>query len=314
MGDGHSIKIYYDLWLPSRNPSSITSPHVLSVDASVCRLISTGGIWNLDLLSHCFNEDEVALILSIPLPDSPVKDLLIWHFSQKGFYTIKSGYWVAQSIQNRQVGDEGPSVVSEDVLWRCLWTLTIPNRVKLFLWRCFHLILPCNQTLFQRHIIPSPLCGRCGKKSKFVMHAIWSCRSSKVVWSLTHFHSLFSSWKNGGFDDFFRSSISILSKTELSYLAYVCWGIWLARNDFIFNNKCLPAVLIIEKAQLLMEEFVKVNTGSRSSFARSIMLNSNHSASVHWRKPSFPFVKVNVDGAVNVAAGTRGLGVVVKHV
>lgn len=61
----------------------------------------------------------------------------------------------------------------------------------------------------------------------------------------------------GGFDDFFRSTISILSKTELSYLAYLCWGNWTARNDFIFNNKCLPAVLIIEKAQLLMEEFVK---------------------------------------------------------
>ena len=77
VGDGRSIKIYSDFWLPSRNPSSITSPHVLSFDASVGQLISTGGIWNLDLVSLCFNDSELALILSIPLPDTPIKDLLI---------------------------------------------------------------------------------------------------------------------------------------------------------------------------------------------------------------------------------------------
>ncbi|KAK9945486.1 hypothetical protein M0R45_011000 [Rubus argutus] len=62
-----------------------------------------------------------------------------------------------------------------------------------------------------------------------------------------------------------------------------------------------------------MEEFVKVNSDSSHSFARSILPSSTQSASVHWHKPLFPFVKINVDGAVNVAAGKQGMSVVIRQ-
>ncbi|PRQ29312.1 hypothetical protein RchiOBHm_Chr5g0012551 [Rosa chinensis] len=63
------------------------------IEAKVSWLMSLDGNWNLELLCNCFTENEVALILSIPIPNYHIKDKLIWHFSRNGVYTVKSGYW-----------------------------------------------------------------------------------------------------------------------------------------------------------------------------------------------------------------------------
>ena len=86
---------------------------------------------------------------------------------------------------------------------------------------------------------------------------------------------------------------------KLNYLIYhMCAGVFGLHEmtSYSIINVYRPAVLIIEKAQLLMEEFVKVNLNSSPSFTRSNLSSSTQSASVHWLKPVFPFVKINVDG------------------
>ncbi|KAL0010011.1 hypothetical protein SO802_005119 [Lithocarpus litseifolius] len=91
VGDGESIRIYKDRWLPK---SSITHiPSVLDSEARVAELIDPeAGGWNDQMLDSCFIPFEAQQIRSIPLCASPQADFLYWAFEKEGVYTVKSGY------------------------------------------------------------------------------------------------------------------------------------------------------------------------------------------------------------------------------
>jgi hypothetical protein len=69
VGNGESIRIWEDKWLPSPSTPKITSPvSVLEVDARVSSLIDLdSGWWDIQLLRSIFSQGEVDLISSIPL-------------------------------------------------------------------------------------------------------------------------------------------------------------------------------------------------------------------------------------------------------
>lgn len=101
-------------------------------DATVHFLFGPDGCWNFDLLTVVFWEEKVAAILSIPfIPNS--SDNLIWHYIVNGKYNVKSGYWLSQSLVLRWLGGVSGSGNSVDLLWSSLWSLRIPNKLKVFL-------------------------------------------------------------------------------------------------------------------------------------------------------------------------------------
>jgi hypothetical protein len=69
VGDGTSIHIWGDKWLPSSSTHMVQSvPRLLDVQASVsCLIDSITKGWNLELLSSLFNEEEVKAISNIHL-------------------------------------------------------------------------------------------------------------------------------------------------------------------------------------------------------------------------------------------------------
>ncbi|KAM0957035.1 hypothetical protein ACFX2F_025419 [Malus domestica] len=54
--------------------------------------------WNADMISAGFNQDDVALILSIPLRRIGCHDRLVWYNTLNGDYLVKSGHRVAVSL------------------------------------------------------------------------------------------------------------------------------------------------------------------------------------------------------------------------
>lgn len=69
MGEGTSIHIWGDKWLPSSSTHMVQSvPRLLDVQALVsCLIDSVTKRWNLELLSYLFNEEEVKVISNIHL-------------------------------------------------------------------------------------------------------------------------------------------------------------------------------------------------------------------------------------------------------
>lgn len=192
IGNGETTSIYFDKWIPRPSLFKVWSPKSLHPHATVSELILPSGGWNIPLIQNSFNEIEAELITGIPLGNTNNQDQWRWFFDKKGRYTVKSGYKLAMEVE-RSMSNKGgnSSNKSNNKFWKVIWGLQIPNKIKLFLWRAIHGILPCAQSLYQRRITDNPCCFRCGANSESVFHALWGCHVSRIIWK----QSKWKDWK-----------------------------------------------------------------------------------------------------------------------
>ncbi|KAL6277351.1 hypothetical protein ACE6H2_020952 [Prunus campanulata] len=110
----------------------------------VCDLITNSGHWDRDLVNASFWQHEADAALSIPMGYVlRNEDRLVWHYEKTSCYTVRSGYWLACAIRDREDGDVGASRNNFENVWLRLWWMQVATKVKVFLWRCMHEILPC---------------------------------------------------------------------------------------------------------------------------------------------------------------------------
>ncbi|KAL5746545.1 hypothetical protein ACOSP7_027691 [Xanthoceras sorbifolium] len=86
VGDGCSISVYRDRWIPKPSTFRLTSCPNLNADAMVRKLISDLGSWNEQLIGNSFHADDAAAILGLPLPMQRQRDMQIWHFNANRAY------------------------------------------------------------------------------------------------------------------------------------------------------------------------------------------------------------------------------------
>lgn len=130
-------------------------------------------------------EKDSALLLGQIIQDvhlSTVCDKLLWQ-GNKAQWKTKDAYDLIESGSLIQ----GP--------WELIWKIKIPNRVKIFLWKICHEILPVKSFLAKRIPNISTRCPLCKFEEEDIIHLLWECSQSKLVW-----HQIFSWWSlPGGF-------------------------------------------------------------------------------------------------------------------
>ncbi|KAK3204278.1 hypothetical protein Dsin_018324 [Dipteronia sinensis] len=115
IGDGSSISVYEDRWLPKPAGYKVCSP----------KFSNRHGKWNEAAVVGIFFEEETGLILDIHLSNNLRCDSLMRHFNKRGFFSVKSAYRVAIAA-----GREGEASCSRGPYhwWKKLWKLKIPNK------------------------------------------------------------------------------------------------------------------------------------------------------------------------------------------
>ena len=98
VGDGASISIYNDRWIPRVSTFKVLSSPVLGGFFKVSQLFSPSGGWNLSYLEQNFCDDDYLAIISIPVASRSRGDFLLWHYESSGSYSMKNGYRVARSL------------------------------------------------------------------------------------------------------------------------------------------------------------------------------------------------------------------------
>ena len=85
VGDGQTIKIFHDAWLPT-DVGRITTPQSdLALEANVAMLINPAfGWWNVQLIDRHFYLPDAKLIKSLPLCSTPQPDILFWPKEKSG--------------------------------------------------------------------------------------------------------------------------------------------------------------------------------------------------------------------------------------
>ncbi|KAK9043442.1 hypothetical protein V6N11_071786 [Hibiscus sabdariffa] len=172
LGNGSLIRILDDIWLPQLGP---LRDHLL-VGANVCTftdLIDASGEWDIDKLSTTFTAEAISHIINVKSPDShDVEDMVIWRWSKRHNFEVSSAY----SHITTSPWD------GEDKIWDIIWKLTVPQRVRLFLWLAYRQRLMTNSERCRRGLGQSFLCPHCHMAEETVLHTLRDCTELTTAW------------------------------------------------------------------------------------------------------------------------------------
>lgn len=94
-------------------------------------IIGSKNQWEEGLIRQNFKEEDAEAIIKIPLLKGNKDDGMLWHFDKKKRqYSVKSDYQIGFQLKYHDIlsclGD-----VSK--CWNDLWTLNLPEKIKIFL-------------------------------------------------------------------------------------------------------------------------------------------------------------------------------------
>ena len=154
VGNGDSIRVWGDKWLPSPSTFRITSLRLfLQTETRVSELISHDvAAWKTQIIDAIFLPHEAELIKSIPLSSCLPEDTIVWAATPNGLFTVRSAYRLAmEEVRSSNRGSSSdPSKIRR--FWKRLWKLQVPHKVRHFAWRACRDILPTKENLFRRGI------------------------------------------------------------------------------------------------------------------------------------------------------------------
>ena len=131
------------------------------------------------MIDGIFTPLEAVLIKAIPLSWCEAEDSLFWHFINNGIYTSKSEYRFLKVEDQPEFKEEQRA--QERHLWKTIWYVQVPNKIKNMMWRACRNSLPTKENLVRQTIIDNSTCDRCKQASELALHAMWSCQELEVV-------------------------------------------------------------------------------------------------------------------------------------
>ena len=228
VGDGKQIDVWEDAWLDKAPECKATRPFQTPTPLKVAALINTEDrSWKVEMVNDLFTELDASIITSILLSNRNISDKQIWRDSSIGMFTVKSAYIYARKV----LGKEICSLDLRKPQWRICWTAKTIPRVKFFVWRLIHEIIPTGFILQKRGLEVDNKCAVCGQLGDSLQHVFMGCKFSEAVWNLcapevlTIWESLWDDTDRWGF-----LLNWLFSKKLVETWMYVVWLIWDNRN------------------------------------------------------------------------------------
>ncbi|XVF66356.1 hypothetical protein PTKIN_Ptkin10aG0029100 [Pterospermum kingtungense] len=104
-------------------------------------------------------------------------DQWVWKSTQKGNYTVSIAYRLI--TQNNNVHDIGNW---RKETWRTLWSLKIPTKIIIFLWKICNDCLPTKAKLHSLIDTFTPICPMCEQENETTEHLFLLCPFARAVW------------------------------------------------------------------------------------------------------------------------------------
>ncbi|RYR26958.1 uncharacterized protein LOC107627689 [Arachis ipaensis] len=116
--------------------------------------------------------------------------------------------------------------------------------------------LPVNQKLHSRIASSNPMCIHCQMEEESVGHCIFDCPDSMEAWRLAELEvpaQQMKPWKR--WLEFIQAT-SLRShnySSDIELAANLCWQIWKARNELVFNKDRRIPWMCVEVARRSMQ-------------------------------------------------------------
>lgn len=149
-----------------------------------------------------------------------------------------------------QVQVDTPSV------WRQIWGLSVPNKVKNFLWRACKEALPVKTNLVCRKILVEDIYYHCNLKAEDGYHALWDCAELSANWEAD------TSWlfcRSKKLTNFYELACFMLENGRNPELfAALAWTIWSRCSQLRTSNKPYPLTQVIPTAKQMLQDFTQM--------------------------------------------------------
>ncbi|KAH9666470.1 putative reverse transcriptase/RNA-dependent DNA polymerase [Citrus sinensis] len=276
VGNGQKIHIHKANWIPQPSTFQPVFKPTLPSDAMVSELINKANYWDEKRIYEHFDKMDADLIIKISLPRRPREDELIWHYGKNGQFSVKSGYQTALQIKFPAMPSSSAASKNE---WNIIWSLALPQKIRIFTWRAAKNLLPSAENLWKKKIIQEPTCQVCKMGMENVFHALVACKSAKKVWRLICFE-----------DD-------INAAHSQDILRISCYS----------KGKRENPQIMVAKAEVMIAAYKRVH-----SLVEACSETEQRVPPQTWNPPQDGFVKVNIDAAINFEKNLVGLGVVIR--
>lgn len=126
------------------------------------------------MIQGLFNEEDFKAIWSTPIPHRMGRERVIWSAVKTGEYSARDGYrfWNDQYLTTTQV--------PRSMGWNKIWKLTVPHKIRVFLWRLGRNNLPLCSALIRKGIMLDDVCPFCRTVGESVKHIFVQCEFVKT--------------------------------------------------------------------------------------------------------------------------------------
>lgn len=316
VADGSKIQFWNDKWIPSSKDFKIHSgrPPDCSMEYVHEVINVSTKSWKERDIRALVCQEEADAILSIPISQSGRMDFLVWHPNPNGIYSVKSGYHLALEDAKAKL----PPIASSsfhppDKVWKFIWNLNIPQKLKHFWWKACSNLLATKENLHRRKCNPSPLCPICSLKPESVEHLLFQCEWTTAAWfgsNLTYkvdFLAVSSVMKwTIKMMEHFNSAIDC--NEVMCKCVCLAWQIWKGRNDWVFNANPVDPTTTVNKARHNWKEF----QNSRSC-PRTQSVEDQTSEELRWKPPCLGEAKINCDVATKNGSLYAAVAVILRN-
>ena len=89
-----------------------------------------------------------------------------------GSISVRSAYRMLVSAESLLMPSSSSSS-SNGLVWKKIWKLRVPNKIRHFIWRAAKDSLPMKQNLRAQHLPIGKECDGYGEHTKLIMHFLW---------------------------------------------------------------------------------------------------------------------------------------------
>ena len=227
---------------------------------------------------------------------------------------MKSGYHRAHHLSSPH-GLNLSAAVFPSAVWKYVWHLDVPPKIRCFLWKSMHEALPTMARLHQRYSSPTDLCSICQIGSESIFHLFLECPWVVGIWSSGWLHinvvgTMSNSWATWLLSMFNSPNVSKEErKKRMAYIATTCWHTWVARCNFVFNLQPIYPSRILAAISGSFRSFGEARTnasGPAAPTARGMGVGGG------WVPPGPGYVKINVDASWCASEGLGYTAVVAR--
>ncbi|KAF3574762.1 hypothetical protein F2Q69_00060508 [Brassica cretica] len=188
--------------------------------------------WNIAALKEVFPllVDTITLLKPSMTGRS---DGVAWLGSRSGIYTTRPGYFAAAELEQQQM------TTAQTPDWKKLiWTGRTSPKIKLFLWKITQGALPTGANLQRRGLLQHTTCVRCGEVET-ESHLFLHCEYVEKIWSASLFKDQVTLSTCSEFLEALKLGKIATCLPPVGVVSdvfpWICWFIWLARNQLIFD-------------------------------------------------------------------------------